>query len=581
MKINSVLGKMNGKVGNIVTASVGGAVIGREYNPNVANPNTGAQQQTRAKFKLCSQLAAALSPVIAIKKDGLKSARNIFTSINFDSVRYAQSQADINLNIVQLTNSKKAFVGFKANRTAGTGIAVELNAAAPALSRVVYIAYEKMADGSLNLIDSQVVSTPGADNKFAGSLAQNAGAVVCYAYGITDLDAAMTIKFGNMQAQTAQDIATLLVSSSDNMSGVSLTKTAGLTMAEGTNTGDSDDVEHMTVSLVISGNGTATGGGRFLAGQTCTLIATPTEGATFVAWKAGSASGQVLSTSAQYSFEVEANVTICAVFQGGPTPHYTVAASANPVAGGSVSGAGSFEEGQSCTLVATPSAGYQFVNWTENGQQVSTLESYQFSVMSARTLVAHFEEIPPIPTHTVTAACSPAAAGSVSGTGTYPEGSEQTLVVHLNNGYSFLRWEENGQTIGTSPSLHITVNADRNITAVCQLTPAATFSNVTVNGSAFSANKQVSQAAAALAGSVTSGVSTSIGLIPETANPQIGRPVSVNKELPLSGGSFSGNLTLDQEVVYKLIAFHFDGDSSYICDGIFDYTLQYHVSDPN
>ena len=70
MKINSILGKMTGKVGNIVVASVGGEVIGREYNPNVSNPNTSAQQNTRSKFKLASQLSATMAPVIAIKKEG-------------------------------------------------------------------------------------------------------------------------------------------------------------------------------------------------------------------------------------------------------------------------------------------------------------------------------------------------------------------------------------------------------------------------------------------------------------------------------------------------------------------------------
>lgn len=395
MKINSIMGKMNGKVGNIVVASVGGAVIGREYNPNVANPNTSQQQNTRSKFKLASQLSATMAPVIAIKKEGLVSARNQFVKVNFPAIRYSQGVADINLNMVQLTKSQRSFIGFNADRSSGTAIAVELNGnAAAALSRVVYIAYKKAADGSLNFFDSKVCNTAGDNGQFHDVLNYTADAVVLYAYGMKDIESGITSKFGNMAAPSAEDVAQLLVSNTENMASVQLTKTAGLTMAAGESTGDSDDVEHLTVSLVISGNGSAVGGGRFEAGQTVTLRATPDAEASFVAWKANNASGQVLSTANPYSFEVEQNMTICAVFQGGPTPHYDINLSADPSDGGTVSGGGSKEEGSSCTVVATPAEGMMFDGWFENGQLVSNAASYTFTVERARTLVAQFGEAP-------------------------------------------------------------------------------------------------------------------------------------------------------------------------------------------
>lgn len=395
MKVNSILGKMTGKVGNIVLTSVGGKVVGREYNPNVANPNTQPQQNTRSKFKLASQLSASLAPVIAIKKEGNVSARNLFVKENFPAIRYAQGVADINLNVVQLTKSQRSFAGFNADRSSGTAIAVELNeSAASALSRVVYIAYKKAADGSLIFFDSKVCNTAGDNGLFHDVLNYTADAVVLYAYGMKDLEAGITSKFGNMSAPSAEDVAQLLVSNTENMASVQLTKTAGLTMAAGEDTGDSDDVEHLTVSLVISGNGSAVGGGRFETGQTATLRATPDEEATFVAWKANNASGQVLSTQNPYSFEVEQNMTICAVFQGGPTPHYDINLSADPANGGTVSGGGSKEEGSSCTVVATPAEGMMFDGWFENGQLVSNAASYTFTVERARTLVAQFGEAP-------------------------------------------------------------------------------------------------------------------------------------------------------------------------------------------
>ena len=71
---------------------------------------------------------------------------------------------------------------------------------------------------------------------------------------------------------------------------------------------------------------------------------------------------------------------------------YTIAATASPSAGGTVSGAGTYAEGTSATVTATPSGCYKFVNWTENGTEVSTNETYTFTVSGNRTLVANFEE---------------------------------------------------------------------------------------------------------------------------------------------------------------------------------------------
>ena len=74
-----------------------------------------------------------------------------------------------------------------------------------------------------------------------------------------------------------------------------------------------------------------------------------------------------------------------------PTPEFTITASAEPAEGGTVTGAGTYPQGETCTLTATPAEGYQFVNWTENDVEVSTDATYAFEVTSERELVAHFE----------------------------------------------------------------------------------------------------------------------------------------------------------------------------------------------
>ena len=72
---------------------------------------------------------------------------------------------------------------------------------------------------------------------------------------------------------------------------------------------------------------------------------------------------------------------------------FTVSVASSPLEGGSVSGSGDYEQGQTCTLTAIPNAGYTFVNWTEGDSIVSDSATYQFTVTEARDLVANFEVV--------------------------------------------------------------------------------------------------------------------------------------------------------------------------------------------
>lgn len=67
----------------------------------------------------------------------------------------------------------------------------------------------------------------------------------------------------------------------------------------------------------------------------------------------------------------------------------------SPAAGGTTSGGGSFEWGDVITVTASPSIGYVFKNWTENGTEISTSANYTFDVNGSRNLVANFSVVPP------------------------------------------------------------------------------------------------------------------------------------------------------------------------------------------
>ncbi len=71
---------------------------------------------------------------------------------------------------------------------------------------------------------------------------------------------------------------------------------------------------------------------------------------------------------------------------------YQIDLSVNPANAGTVSGGGTVNEGATATVMASANEGYAFVNWTENGNEVSTTASYSFTVTGDRALVANFEE---------------------------------------------------------------------------------------------------------------------------------------------------------------------------------------------
>ena len=217
--------------------------------------------------------------------------------------------------------------------------------------------------------------------------------------------------------------------------------------------------------------GSVTGGGTYNQGQSCTVTATPNAGYTFTNW---TENGNVVSSQANYTFVVNNNRTLVANFQAQPQ-NYTITVSANPTNGGSVTGGGTFQEGQSCTVSATANTGYTFSNWTENGNVVSTQASYTFTVNSNRTLVANFAA----QQFTITATADPVNGGNVTGGGTYNYGNSCTLNATPAAGYAFVNWTKNGTQVSTNASYTFTVTESAAYVAHFQLQSFTV--NVTAN----------------------------------------------------------------------------------------------------
>lgn len=142
------------------------------------------------------------------------------------------------------------------------------------------------------------------------------------------------------------------------------------------------------VSTYPAGSGMVSGSGIFNYGDNCSLIATANMGYVFDHW---TKDGLAISGGATIQISVTTNATYVAHFT---QQTYTITTQSNPSNGGTVSGGGTYTYGQSCTVVATANSGYNFRQWTENGNQVSANANYTFIVTSNRTLLANFEQPP-------------------------------------------------------------------------------------------------------------------------------------------------------------------------------------------
>ena len=183
-----------------------------------------------------------------------------------------------------------------------------------------------------------------------------------------------------------------------------------------------------------------------------TLTATANYGYHFVNWTNNN--GDILGTETTITVQALRDSVITANFGHNS---YTVTASTNPLASGTIEGTGNYDYLETCTLTATPATGYYFVNWTEGSTVMSTSTTYSFEVTDSKNLVANFDTL----TYNLAASVNPAESGTVEGTGTYKHFKTATLTAIPANGYHFEQWND-----GITDSLRvINLTRDSSFTA--------------------------------------------------------------------------------------------------------------------
>ena len=392
-RINSIIGKVTGKIGNVVFSSTGGEVVAREYNPNVSNPNTTKQVDQRAKLKLMSQIAAALAPVIVIPKEGLKSSRNLFIKKNFSSVDAESGVAQVTYENLQITAGNAALPAIHILRSQQSGVQVYLEERADAaVSRVVYIMYKKTSEQTLQYMQSVIAENATADGTFPASLYYVEGDIVVFAYGMKDLNGKATAKYSDYQVESGLDIAKLAMSREMSLKDFQFTMTRGTTLFAGESESTVVPDGYARVFVTALGPGSVQGAGVFEVGKQVTVVATPNENKFFRGWK-NNGSDTIISTDASYTFQLAGQTDLIAVFADTAAPvTYTVNVVNDNPEGGSIdpSGTVNITAGEEVNLSASAKGVYEFDGWYIDNQLLSSNAAYDYIPQGNVTIHAKF-----------------------------------------------------------------------------------------------------------------------------------------------------------------------------------------------
>lgn len=220
-------------------------------------------------------------------------------------------------------------------------------------------------------------------------------------------------------------------------------------------------LRHYTINTAVNDEkmGSVSGAGSYEHGSTVTLTAKANNGYQFTGWSNGSTDNPLVFTAKE-------DVSVTANFELIPIKEYTLTVVASPAEGGQVIGSGTYKEGEEAQLAASANTGYNFVEWKEDGDKNAIRK---VKVTADATYTALFEkQQAPKPEYTLTLVANPAVGGTVTGAGTYTEGTVVSIEAIAAEGYEFVNWSDGN----TESKREITVNATVTLVANFQIKQA-------------------------------------------------------------------------------------------------------------
>jgi hypothetical protein len=210
-------------------------------------------------------------------------------------------------------------------------------------------------------------------------------------------------------------------------------------------------------------NGNSIYAQEYACGDTATLFAEPNPGYTFVNW---TEDGGVVHSQQLYEFSVTTQHILYANFEA---DNCVVTLQASPPAGATLLvGGGFYNYGATANITVIPHPCYTFINWTLNGDVVSTQLSFNYTVTGSCTLIANFTQN----NYDVTLSVYPSGSGvtiPLPGTHNYNCGDSLTLTAIPTSLYDFVEWQEDGALVSSDNPYTYEVTGNHNLIAVFEL----------------------------------------------------------------------------------------------------------------
>ena len=212
--------------------------------------------------------------------------------------------------------------------------------------------------------------------------------------------------------------------------------------------------------------GSIIGGTSFSFGTSPTFHALANTGYKFVGW--ADSNGEILETSNKYTFMINDNIIINAIFE---ELSFEVVISSSSIEKGSVLWDGKGESytftqtlpyGEKINLYALPNEGYGFTRWTSVNFQPQSPENPVLTINGLNQnieLNATFSQDPPL---FLNIQISPQMAGWAIGNGAYDYKSSHLIFAKTNPGYLFSHWY--GDDIRNPLSANTSILLDQNKT---------------------------------------------------------------------------------------------------------------------
>jgi uncharacterized repeat protein (TIGR02543 family) len=233
----------------------------------------------------------------------------------------------------------------------------------------------------------------------------------------------------------------------------------------------------LTISSTEGGSVTNPGEGTFTydEGTVINLTAEAADGYHFVDWT-GDVGTIADVNDATTAITMNGDYSIMANFSQMPVTYYvlTIEVASNGSTSPTV-GQHTYAAGTVVPIIATPASSYRFVNWSDDVNNIATVNSSSTTVTMHGNyeITANFEQIPLVRySLTITSTAGGSVTTPGQGTFTYDAGTVVSLVATPASGYQFAGWTGDVTTLSCGcQSTNVTMNGNYSIMANFEVIP--------------------------------------------------------------------------------------------------------------